>query len=111
MTEQSIKSTALPPIPSPNPFTPAQWRLLIAIADTIIAPVEAKRITSKNDADTFALTKHRLQNYADDQTVTSYLGESASTVPGFEGALLRFLGIHVAISLRNDLATFLNILK
>ena len=111
MTEQSIKSTALPPSPSPNPFTPAQWQLLLAIADTIIAPVESNTIISDHDAHTFAFIKRQLQGYADSNTVISYLEESASRVPGFEGALLRFLGVHVAISARNDLATFLSILK
>lgn len=111
MADQSIKSAALPPLPSPNPFTPAQWLLLLVIADTIIAPVDPHAVASDHHPDKFTLTKRLLRGYADDKTLTSYLTESASGVPGFEGALLRFLGVHVAISDRNELATFLNILK
>ena len=113
-TAQVIKSTALPRPPSPSPFTPAQWHVLLAVADAVIAPLQpadlsscsssssASSSSSSHDADVYDLVRRKLQDYADDTVLTSYLNERASTVPGFEDALLRYLGTHTAKPFRTS---------
>ena len=109
--EQVIRSTALPQPPSPNPFTPAQWHVLLAIADTVIAPVEPTAIPSASDGDAYTRAKLQLQSYADDTIVSAYLSERASRIPAFQDALLRFLGSHTAPDVRKGLASILSLLE
>ena len=110
-TGQVIKSTSLPHPPSPSPFTPAQWQVLLAIADTVIAPLQPAAAATPHDREVFEITRSQLQGYADDATLDSYLSERASSVPGFEDALLRFLGSHTAPDVRKGLASVLNLLE
>ena len=111
-TAQVIKSTALPRPPSPSPFTPAQWHVLLAIADAVIAPLQPTAVASSiNDAEVYDTVRQQLQDYADDTVLDSYLSERASSVPGFEDALLRYLGSHTAPDVRKGLASILSLLE
>ena len=102
-----------------NPFTPAQWSTLLAIADAIVAPADSTiQTTSSDDLSSLNLhknlytsVKQQLQCYADETVVDSYLKEHASGVPGFEDVLLRFLAVHTLPDSRKSLGTILTLLE
>ena len=118
----SPRATPLPPLPSEDPFTPAQWKTLLAIADAIVPPIKpadaAKapadiavadpeystavsalraRIPEEKDADAVAVARE-------------YLAEHASQNPAFKAELQRAFALCMPQSQRKQLAMVLDVL-
>jgi hypothetical protein len=69
--------------PSSGPLTDAQWQVLMAIMDTIIAPCPESTITAGQ-------TNTLLQN-CDESTLKAFLDETPSKMPLFQEILKRLL--------------------
>ena len=93
----------LPPPPEGEVLTAAQWRTLMAIADTIIPCVEASTTSSHNKlsisaseyANAIQRIKSNISATSDDQAAERFLQESASSTPGFRESVHRQLGHYV----------------
>lgn len=93
----------LPPPPEGEVLTEAQWRTLMAIADTIIPCVEPSTTSSHNKlsilaseyASAIKRIKENISATSDDQAAERYLQESASSTPGFKESVHRQLGHYV----------------
>ena len=93
----------LPPPPEGEVLTAAQWRTLMAIADTIIPCVQASTTSSHNKlhipASEYANAVQRIKKHisptSDGQAAERFLQESASSTRGFKGSLHRQLGHYV----------------
>lgn len=108
----------LPPPPATDPFSDAQWRILAAIADTIITPFG----TSKANR----LLQHPLRHEVYDSTIqrwtklhdnidpdlaAAYLGESATAQPAFKDEMFRMFAFSMSDANRNALKFVLDTLK
>lgn len=90
----------LPPPPEGEILTAAQWRTLLAIADTVIPSVEVSSALSTSklviQASEYASSVDQIQHLipvpAETETAQRYLQESASSTPGFKELLHRQLG-------------------
>jgi hypothetical protein len=118
----SPNATPLPPLPTDDPLTPAQWKTLLAIADACvpaIKPLSAantkteiaipdtdysaavsalKALTPKSDPDA-------------EETAKAYLADHASSNPAFRSELHRLFAVYMPQSTRKELTMVLNILK
>lgn len=116
-------ASPLPPPPEEDVFTPDQWTVLLAIADAIIPSIRSPDTAdpstqlSVSDSELNAAKTH-IQNGLDDpnseesaQLVTSYLEESASSVPQFKDSLKTIFGRHIHHEGRKGLTLVLTALK
>jgi len=109
----------LPPLPQTDPFTYAQWKTLLAIADTVIPSVRPWSTARANDLGVgdvdYSIRLTSLQNAElvndDGEIARQYLAETPSSIPAFKDSLLRFVGWHMPPSQRKDLGTALKLLE
>ncbi|KAG7426192.1 Long-chain-alcohol oxidase FAO1 [Fusarium oxysporum f. sp. raphani] len=81
MTDRT--SIGLPTGPSSGPLTDAQWQVMMAIMDTIIAPCPESVIPADQ--------KSALLTNCDDSTLKAFLDEKPSNMPLFQEILKRLL--------------------
>ncbi|KAH7401269.1 hypothetical protein BKA66DRAFT_564925 [Pyrenochaeta sp. MPI-SDFR-AT-0127] len=117
----SPKATPLPPLPSQDPLTPAQWKTLLAIADAVVpavkpmstANVRSELAVTDNEYST-AVTKLRALTPEDDPNAElaakDYLEDYASKDPAFRLELQRIFALYMPQSQRNELSMVLNVL-
>jgi hypothetical protein len=115
----SPKATPLPPLPSDDVLTPAQWKTFVAIVDTVIpaikphstADAQLEVAVNDNDYSTSISTLRGLSAESDsDALVAYYLAESASSNPALRESFHRMLALYMRPSQRKDLAFVLNLL-
>lgn len=115
----SPKATTLPTLPAEDPLTPAQWRTLLAIAETIIPvvkPIAVARIENEiaaddNEYSAAITTLVRLTPHADGEAAAkALLDDSPASDPLFREELRRVLSLSLPYSNRKDLAMILNLL-
>lgn len=118
----SPKATPLPPLPSEDPLTPAQWKTLLAITDAVIPAIKPmstanvrheiavadseystavsklRGLTPENDPDSEAAAKELLEDYA-------------SQDPAFKLELTRLFGMYMPQDQRQGLVMVLNVLN
>ncbi|KAF1844106.1 long chain fatty alcohol oxidase [Cucurbitaria berberidis CBS 394.84] len=122
MSPLSPKATPLPPLPSDDPLTAAQWKTLLAITDAIVPAI--KPISTANTQTEIAVADNaystavsKLQactpaNDPDAETAAKdYLDDYASKDPAFKLALTRILAIYLPQSQKNEITMVLNILN
>lgn len=81
MTDRT--SVGLPQGPSSGPLTEAQWKVLMTIMDTFIAPCPEDTISSTQ--------KSGLLSHCDISTLGAFLAETPSSLPLFQKILKRLL--------------------
>jgi hypothetical protein len=116
----SPKAAPLPPLPSEDPLTAAQWKTLFAITDAIIPsiqPIAIARTKTEIPATEYEYsnainTLKKLSPEANgDEVAKQYLEESASSHPGFKENLWRLVACYMPQSTKKELLMVLNILK
>jgi hypothetical protein len=115
----SPKAASLPPIPDEDPFTPAQWKTLLAIADAVIpavkpasvANVQSEFAVNENDYATAMSTLKGNSTESSEDVAREYLHESASSLPDFKGAWHRFFTLYTPQDARKQLVMVLNVLE
>jgi hypothetical protein len=118
----SPKATPLPPLPSEDPLTSQQWKILLAIADAVIPAIKpmstAKTRTEIAATDTdysTAISKLRAltpENDPDAVTaVKDYLDDYASQDPAFRAELQRVFAMYMPQNQRKELCMVLNVLN
>jgi hypothetical protein len=115
----SPKATPLPPLPSEDPLTAAQWKTLLAMADAIIptikpmatARAQIETPATQSEYSTAIGSLMGLASEPDSEALaTAYLEESASSNPAFRQAIHRFLAFYMPQASRNQLIFVLNVL-
>ncbi|KAF2466246.1 long chain fatty alcohol oxidase [Lindgomyces ingoldianus] len=116
----SPRATPLPPVPSEDPLTAAQWKTLLAIADTIIPAIKPIATANTrleipataNEYSTAISTLEGLSPNPDRQAAAkAYLEENASSNPAFREALHRLLALHMPHATKRQFILVLNILN
>jgi hypothetical protein len=118
----SPKATPLPPLPSEDPLTPAQWKTLLAISDAVIPAVKpmstanarTEAAVKDNDYPTAVSALRGLtpENDPDaDTAAKEYLADYASSNPAFKLELQRIFAMYMPQSTRKELIMVLNVLK
>jgi choline dehydrogenase-like flavoprotein len=118
----SPKPTPLPPLPTEDPLTPAQWKTLLAIADAVIPAIKpmstakAQTESAVTDAEySTAVSKLRQLTPEDDTDAGAaskeYMEEYASLDPAFRAELQRVFAMYMPQNQRKELVTVLNILN
>ncbi|OAL56424.1 long chain fatty alcohol oxidase [Pyrenochaeta sp. DS3sAY3a] len=118
----SPKATPLPPLPSEDPLTPAQWKTLLAIADTVVPAIKPMstantrtEIAIVDNEYSTAVSKLRGLTPKDDPDVEAavkdYLEDYASKDPAFKLQLQRLFAMYMPHSQRKELIMLLNILN
>lgn len=118
----SPKATPLPPLPSQDPLTSAQWHTLLAILDAVIPTI--KPVTAANAhtdlplPDTvYASVQSTLQALVPEDHASAeaaakdYLDAHASQNPGFRQQLQRVLAVYMPQSQRKELVRVLQALN
>ena len=90
----------LPPPPDGEVLTAAQWRTLLAIADTVIPSVEVSTTSSTDKlavpASEYASAVEQIQKYTptavESDTARNFLQDNASSTPCFKESLNRRFG-------------------
>ncbi|KAF2744005.1 long chain fatty alcohol oxidase [Sporormia fimetaria CBS 119925] len=114
----SPKAAPLPPVPKVDPLTAAQWRTLLAIADTIIpdirpasiADFQTHYVVSDNDHSTALTTLKGRFSGTTDALAKEYLQESASSDSQFRDAWHRLFGLLMPQQAKRELTVVLNLL-
>lgn len=109
----------LPPPADGEVLTAAQWRTLMAIADTVIPAIEVSstpsnsRLCVQASAYANAIDKVRkgVNAEAQDDLPQRYLQENASSVPAFQETLRRLLGECVREEARKGVRVILSALE
>jgi len=113
-------ASPLPPLPQADPFTPAQWRTLLAIADAVVPSIRpastahaSTELAVADHAYSTALTT--IQTIALDSNTTdlakSYLEERPSTLPAFRDSLHRLFGLYLPRDSLKQLTLILSLLE
>jgi hypothetical protein len=121
-TPVSPKATPLPPLPTEDPLTPAQWKTLLAIADAVIPAIKpmstARAITEfavlDNEYSTAVNALIALVPEDDpgaNDAAKEYLEDRASANPAFRLELQRIFSMYMPQSTKKELAMVLNILE
>lgn len=117
----SPKATPLPPVPSEDPLTPAQWKTLLAIADAVVPAIrpmstaDARTQLATTDIEYSTavgkLTKLTPEHDPDaGNAAREYLEEHASKDPLYRLELHRLFSLYMPQSQRNELCMVLNVL-
>ncbi|RAR14485.1 long chain fatty alcohol oxidase [Stemphylium lycopersici] len=117
----SPKATPLPPLPSEDPLTPAQWKTLLAITDAIVpaikpmstARAQTEIATTDIEYSTAVRTLGARIPKSDPDAVAAakeYLNDYASQNSAFRPELQRIFALYMPHNQRRDLATVLNVL-
>ncbi|ORY16385.1 hypothetical protein BCR34DRAFT_445943, partial [Clohesyomyces aquaticus] len=116
----SPKATPLPPLPSEDPLTPAQWETFLAIADAIIPAIKPIATTNTeteipanpNEYSAAISTLNGLSADSDGEVlIKQYLEENVSSNPAFREGIQRLIAVYMPQSTRKELAMILNILN
>jgi hypothetical protein len=115
----SPKAVPLPPLPSEDPFTPAQWNTLLAITDTVIPTVkpiatanaQTEVAATDNEYATAISTLKGRSSEGSEAIATQYLHERPSSIPEFREALQRLFGRSMPHDVRKKMGMLLNILE
>ncbi|KAF1976432.1 long chain fatty alcohol oxidase [Bimuria novae-zelandiae CBS 107.79] len=116
----SPKAATLPPLPAEDPLTPAQWNILLAIAETIIPAVKPISIAQSrheiaatdNEYSAAISTLRGLTPDPDGEAAAkSLLEDSPASDPLFREELRRMVALNLPRSSQKDLAMILNILN
>lgn len=118
----SPKATPLPPLPTEDPLTPAQWKTLLAIADAVIPAVrptstantKTEVAVTDNEYSTAVSALRALAPEDDpdaDTAAKEYLADNASSNPLFKMELQRIFAMYMPQSTKKQLTTVLNILE
>lgn len=116
------KATPLPPLPRKDPLTPAQWRILLAVADAVIpsvkpistadSKIEVAVVDDEYSTAVSALRALTPEDDPDAETAAKeYLAENASSNPLFKLELQRVIAMYMPQSTRKQLTTILSILE
>lgn len=118
----SPKATPLPPLPSEDPLTPAQWTTLLAILDTVVPAIKPASTANPQielavpDTE-YSTTVSKLKGLvpatdADaDDAVKEYLEDHASRNPSFRLQLQRLFAVYMPQSQRKELCMVLTVLN
>ncbi|KAL1598803.1 hypothetical protein SLS60_007945 [Paraconiothyrium brasiliense] len=116
----SPKATTLPPLPAEDPLTPAQWRTLLAIAETIVPAVKPSAtargrteiVVTDNE---YSAIVSRLKGLTPDldgeEAAKAVLDDNPALDPVFREELRRVIALTLPQSNRKDLSIILNILN
>jgi hypothetical protein len=118
----SPKATPLPPLPSEDPLTTAQWKTLLAIADAVVpaikpvstANAKIEVAVQDNDYSTAVSALRALIPEEDpdaDTAAKEYLADHASSNPAFRMELQRIFALYMPQDQRKQLIMVLNILE
>jgi hypothetical protein len=120
----TITVSPLPPLPDRDPLTTDQWRTLLAICDSYVAPIqpidaaknpknlEALAIPHEQYSKILSSTKqYARDNGEGTELAGEYLQEAASSYPSFRAVLQRTIASHMSSSKVKELALVLNMLK
>ena len=118
----SPKATPLPPLPSEDPLTPAQWATFLAIADVVIPAVKPMSTANVHteiavtDTDYSAaitsLKARTLESDPEAETAAKeYLEDYASRDPAFRAEMQRIFALYLPHDQRKELCMILNILN
>lgn len=117
----SPKATPLPPLPSEDPLTPAQWKTLLAMLDAVVPAIKPvstanPRIELAVPDGEYSTAVTKLRSLAPDtdpnadEAVTEYLEDHASKNPLFKQQLQRLFGVYMPQSQRKELCMLLTVL-
>lgn len=120
-TTYNVADTPLPPAPKEDPLTPEQWRILSAVADTVVPAL------TRGLKGTDRLLQHPLREeiydaagkriralakFQDgDETAERYLSESAAAHPLFKDMITRMVACNMSDTAKNGLLFILTALK
>lgn len=118
----SPTATLLPPLPTDDPLTPAQWKTLLAIADACVPAIRPMSAANTNteiavpdtEYSTAVSALKALTPKADpdaETAATDYLADHATANPAFRSELHRIFALYMPHSTRRELTMVLNILK
>jgi hypothetical protein len=116
----SPKAAPLPPLPTDDPLTAAQWKTLFAITDAIIPSIKPMAIArtkteipaTENEYTSAISMLKRLSPEANGEDVAKqYLEERASSNPAFRESLWRLVACYMPMSTKKELLLVMNILK
>ncbi|KAF2026244.1 long chain fatty alcohol oxidase [Setomelanomma holmii] len=118
----SPKATPLPPLPTDDPLTPAQWKTLLAISDAVIPAV--KPISTANARIEVAVKDNNYSTAVSalrgltpendpnaDTAAKEYLADYASSNPAFKLELQRIFALYMPQSTKKELSLVLNVLN
>jgi hypothetical protein len=111
----------LPDLPPGDPFTGEQWKILMAIMDTIIPSIR-REATTNNKVDQLTVSdvqyntavdhlKNTVVNPPTGEYLDEYLDERPSANPGFQSLLKRYLGQYAPDDAKKGLSFILSTLK
>ena len=114
-------ASPLPDLPPGEPFTEDQWKILMAIMDTVI-PSIGRETTAGDNVGQLTLSdaqyntaldniKNTVVNPPTNESLDQYLHESPSANPRFQSLLKRTLGQYAPEDARKGLAFVLSTLK
>lgn len=112
----------MPPLPSEDPLTAAQWKTLLAISDAVIpsikpvsvanARVEIAVVDNEYSTAVSALRALAPDDEPNAETaVREYLADNASSNPAFKEELQRIFAMYMPQSTKKELLMVLNILE
>ena len=118
----SPKATPLPPLPEEDPLTPAQWKTLLAITDTVVPAIKPKStgdvhnevVVEDNEYSTAISSLVALTPESEpdaNAAVKEYLADRASSNPRFRAELQRLFAMYMPQSVRKQLLMVLNVLE
>ena len=116
----SPKATTLPRLPAEDPLTPAQWKTLLAIAETVVpavkpatvAQIEHEVALPDNDYSAAISTLKGLTPDPDgEEAAKGLLEDNPALDPEFRDELRRVIALTLPQSNRKDLVMILNILN
>ncbi|PSN74951.1 long chain fatty alcohol oxidase [Corynespora cassiicola Philippines] len=114
------KAAPLPPVPTEDPLTAAQWKTFFAITDAVVPAIEPmatadihKAIpTADNDySKAISLLKEGTRDPEPEAAAREYLHESASSNPAFRAGLHRLVTLFMPQATRKEIIFLLNILN
>ena len=111
----------LPDLPPGEQFSEEQWKILMAIMDTVIPSVR-KDTTTSNKLEQLTLSEDQYKSAVDHvkgtvvdaptgEALDEYLGERPSANPQFQSLLKRYLGQYSPDHAKKGLAFILSTLK
>lgn len=112
----------MPPLPSEDPLTAAQWKTLLAISDAVIPSIKPVSVANARVeiavADNeYSTAVSALRALAPDDepnaetAVREYLADNASSNPAFKEELQRIFAMYMPQSTKKELLMVLNILE
>ncbi|KAH0538565.1 hypothetical protein FGG08_004853 [Glutinoglossum americanum] len=115
-----ILASPLPPPPEGDPFTPDQWAIFLAIADTVIASikpssepstVDERRVPEDEYAGIVSGYRASVTNSVDDAVLERFFGEKLSDVEEFRPFVKRVMMEYVRQDSRRNMSFIFNCLN